>query len=52
LYSKGEIKGVWIKLPDEELHDLSPSQNIIRVIKTGRMKWAGHVTSMDDKRYA
>jgi hypothetical protein len=35
--------GDWRKLHNEELHDLYPSPNIIRTIKSWRMKWAGHV---------
>jgi hypothetical protein len=33
-----------------ELHDLYTSPNIIRIIKSRRMKWAGHVTRMEEKR--
>ena len=34
------------KLHNEELNDLYSSPNIIRVIKSGRMRWAGHVAHM------
>lgn len=44
-------RGGWTKIRDEELHGLFSSPNVVRVIKPG-MKWAEHVTSMDDKRYA
>jgi hypothetical protein len=37
--------GSWIKLHDE-LHSLHSSPNIVRVIKSRRMRWAGHVTRM------
>ena len=34
-----EIKGVWRRLRKEELNDLYPSPNIIRVIETRKMRW-------------
>jgi hypothetical protein len=34
------------KLHNEELHNLYSSPSIIRVIKSGRMRWAGHVARM------
>jgi hypothetical protein len=39
---KREEDGSWIKLHNDELHSLYSSQNIIRVIKSRRMGWAGH----------
>jgi ribosomal protein S17E len=36
-------------LHNEELHDLYPSQSIIRIIKSRRMRWAGYVTRMGRK---
>jgi hypothetical protein len=36
---RDEITGEWIKLHHEELHDLYSSPNIVRVIKSRRMKW-------------
>jgi hypothetical protein len=39
--SRDEVKGVWRKLHNEELHDLYFSPNIVRVIKSRRMRWAG-----------
>jgi hypothetical protein len=36
----------WRKLNNEELHDLCSSPNIVRVIKSRRMKWAKHVACM------
>jgi hypothetical protein len=43
-----EIIGRWWKLYREELHYLNPSPNIIRIIKTRRIRWAGYVTQMGE----
>jgi predicted DNA-binding protein len=40
----------WIKLYSEELNDLYSSANIIRVIKSGIMRWAGHIVRMGKRR--
>jgi hypothetical protein len=45
-----EIIGVWRKLHNGELHILSYSPNIIRMIKSRRMRWAGHVARMGRRR--
>jgi hypothetical protein len=37
---------------NEELHDLYPSPSIIRIIKLRRMRWAGYVARMGEKRKA
>jgi hypothetical protein len=40
------------KLHNEELHNLYSSPSIIRMIKSRRMRWVGHVTCMEEKRNA
>jgi hypothetical protein len=47
---KREEDGSWRKLHNDELHSLYSSPNIIRVIKSRRMKWAGHVARMGEGR--
>jgi hypothetical protein len=46
---RDEATGEWRRLQNEELHDLYSSPNIIRVIKSRRMRWAGHVARMGGK---
>jgi hypothetical protein len=41
-----EVTGGWRKLHNEELHNLYSSPNIITMIKSRRMRWAGHVACM------
>jgi hypothetical protein len=43
---KREEDGSWKKLHNDELHTLYSSPNIVRVIKSRRMRWAGHVACM------
>ena len=43
---RAEVTGEWRKLHNEELNDLYCSPNIVRVIKSKRMRWAGHVARM------
>jgi hypothetical protein len=40
---RDEMTGEWRKMHKEELRDLYSSQSIIRIIKSRRMRWAGHV---------
>jgi hypothetical protein len=50
---RDEATAEWRKLHDEELNDLYASPNIIRVIiNSRRMRWAGHVECMGDRRDA
>ena len=41
-----EVTGEWRKLHNEELRDLYSLPNIVRVVKSRRMRWAGHVACM------
>jgi hypothetical protein len=43
---RDEVTGVWRKLHNKELQDLYSSPSIIRIIKSRRMRWAGHVARM------
>jgi hypothetical protein len=47
---KREEDGSWRKFHNDELHSLYFSPNIVRVIKSRRMRWAGHVTRMGEGR--
>ena len=44
------VTGEWKKLHTEELNDLYCSHNIVRVIKSRRMRWVGHVARMGERR--
>jgi hypothetical protein len=47
---KREEDGSWRKLHNDELHDLYSSSNFVRVIKSRRLRWAGHVARMGERR--
>jgi hypothetical protein len=47
---KREEDGSWIKLHNDELRSLYSSPNIVRVIKSRRMRWEGHVARMVERR--
>jgi hypothetical protein len=49
---RDEATGEWRRLHNEERNDLYSSPNIIRVIKSRRLRWAGHVACMGEKRVA
>jgi hypothetical protein len=47
---KREEDRSWRKLHNDELHNLYSSQTIVRVFKSRRMRWAGHVARMGEER--
>jgi hypothetical protein len=47
---RDEVTGEWRKLHSDKLHILYSSRNIIRQIKSRRMRWAGHVACMGQER--
>jgi hypothetical protein len=49
---RDEVTGEWRKLHNKEVRDLYSSPSIIRIIKARRMRWAGHVARMREKRNA
>jgi hypothetical protein len=47
---RDEVTGEWRKLHSEELHNLYSSTDIIRQVKSRRMRWAGHVSRVGEER--
>jgi len=47
---RDEVTGEWRRLLNEELNDLYSSHNIVRVIKSRRIRWAGHVARIGEER--
>jgi hypothetical protein len=47
---RDEVTGEWRKIHNEKVNDLYPSPNIFRVIKSIRMRWAGHIVRMGERR--
>jgi hypothetical protein len=47
---RDQVMGEWWKSYNGELHILYSSRDIIRQMKTRRMRWAGHVARMEEKR--
>jgi len=51
-HKRDEVTGEWRKLHHEKLNDLYCSPNIVRVIKSRSMRWAGHVARIGERRGA
>ena len=49
---RDELTGEWRKLYNEELSDMYSVPNIVRVVKSRRMRWTGHVARMRERRGA
>jgi len=47
---RDEVTGEWRKLHNEELRDLDSLPNVVRVVKSRRMRWEGHVSRMGEGR--
>ena len=46
--AKRDVNAEWTSLHNEELHSLYLSPNIVRVIKSRRLRWAGHLARMEE----
>jgi hypothetical protein len=49
---RDEVTGGWRKLHNEELHSFYSSRSIVRMLKSRRMRWTGHVTRIGAKKNA
>jgi hypothetical protein len=49
-HKRDVMTGEWRKVHNEELNDLYSLSNIVRVVKSRRMRWAGHVTRVGEER--
>jgi hypothetical protein len=47
---RNDVTGEWRKVHNEELNGLYCSLNIVRVIKSRRIRWSGHVARMEESR--
>jgi len=47
---RDDVMGEWRKLHNKELNDLYSSPNIVRVIKSRRMRWVGHAAHMGERK--
>jgi hypothetical protein len=47
---RNEVTGEWRKLHNEELNDLYILPNIVRIVKSRRMRWGGHVARIGEER--
>ena len=52
MYVQRDENGEWRRLHNEELHSLYHSHNVVRVIKSRRLRWAGHIARMKEGRRA
>jgi hypothetical protein len=46
---RGEVSGGWVRLHNEEVHNLYASLDVIRVIKSRKMRWMGNVAHMEEE---
>jgi len=47
---QGDMAGEWRRLHNKELHGLYDSPDVVRIMKSRRLRWAGHVARMGEKR--
>jgi hypothetical protein len=47
---RGEVIGSWRKLHNEKLHNLYSSPSIIRIIRSKRMRWVGHILPKGEEK--